>query len=626
MRYRPEIDGLRALAVLPVILFHAGVSFVSGGFVGVDVFFVISGYLITAILLGELAAGNFSIVRFYERRARRILPALFFVMLACLPFAWFWMWPGDLHEFSKSLIYVSSFASNYLFYKQNYFDSATELKPLLHTWSLAVEEQYYLFFPPLLWLCWRYMRRFIPYIFAVSIIASLAYCEYRLALKPEVSYYMLSSRFWELATGAWLAYYHYRHAYQPVGAPYLQQAGSATGLLLILYAALAFSEATRFPGIHAVVPTVGAALILLFAHRTTFTGRLLASKPFVAIGLISYSAYLWHQPLFAFARLRGADSTTQPLLFLALVLATLALAVFSWRFIEAPFRNRSRVSRKWVLILSLAFIALFIGIGSLIQAKHDFIDRLSDSEKAIYAFRKYETKKIYREGSCFLTVNQTEAEFNPECAPQTRDAILIWGDSHAAALSYGLRTRYPHTMQYTASGCPPITSVYVTQRPHCERFNDFVVREITRLQPQTLLIHANWLFYDQYDPVTALGRTLAVVKRATPHTKIVVIGGVPQWHPSLPNSLLRNHMGLIPDQYLANPDLTRLQTRDAQLQHVAQEQNVGFVSASAFICGDKGCLVTATQEKTVEPIVFDYGHLTQSGSYWLAGNVLKQLR
>jgi peptidoglycan/LPS O-acetylase OafA/YrhL len=208
MNYRKEIDGLRALAVIPVILFHAGFTTFSGGFVGVDVFFVISGFLITSIILKEIEAGTFSILNFYERRARRILPELFLVMLVCLPFAWLWLLPDDIRDFSKSVVKLTEFISNIYFYKQTgYFDTANELKPLLHTWSLAVEEQYYLFFPLLLLITWRFGKLFVFVTLTLILLSSLFYAQYIVYSEPSAAFYLLPSRFWELLVGALVAFY-----------------------------------------------------------------------------------------------------------------------------------------------------------------------------------------------------------------------------------------------------------------------------------------------------------------------------------------------------------------------------------------------------------------------------------
>ena len=302
MEYRREIDGLRALAVLPVILFHAGFKYFSGGFVGVDIFFVISGYLITSIILAEQEAGTFSIIRFYERRARRILPALFLVMLACLPFAWLWLLPHDMQNFSQSLIGVSAFISNILFWlTSGYFETAAELKPLLHTWSLAVEEQYYLFFPVFLVLTWHIGKRWILFFLSIVFLISLLAAQWGSALKPDATFYLLPTRGWELLIGAFIAFYFTKKD-RTILSKNLNEAGGLLGLALIIYAIFKFDNQLPFPSFYALVPTIGAGLIILCATQITFVGKLLGNKLLVGIGLISYSAYLWHQPLLAFSK------------------------------------------------------------------------------------------------------------------------------------------------------------------------------------------------------------------------------------------------------------------------------------------------------------------------------------
>ena len=260
MEYRREIDGLRVLAVLPVILYHAGFETLSGGFVGVDVFFVISGYLITTIILAELEQGKFSIVNFYERRARRILPALFLVMLVCIPAAWFWLLPSDMKNFSQSLVSVSFFVSNILFWHQSgYFDASAELKPLLHTWSLAVEEQYYVICPLFLMLFWRLGKRWILVALGLVFVASLALAQWAAYAKPAAAFFLLPTRVWELLIGAFAAFYLSKANRKEFGKA-AGEFGGWLGVALILYAVFAFSKATPFPGFYALVPALGTVL------------------------------------------------------------------------------------------------------------------------------------------------------------------------------------------------------------------------------------------------------------------------------------------------------------------------------------------------------------------------------
>jgi peptidoglycan/LPS O-acetylase OafA/YrhL len=342
MKYRAEIDGLRALAVLPVILFHAGFEWFSGGFVGVDVFFVISGYLITTIIISEMAEGKFSIVNFYERRARRILPALFFVMAACLPFAWLWLTPSDLKDFGQSLVAVSTFSSNILFWLESgYFDTAAELKPLLHTWSLAVEEQYYILFPIFLMLTWRLGIKWILILLSIVFFISLGIAQWGAYNSPTAAFFLLPTRGWELLVGVFAAFYLKYNTH--LKSHSLNQALSLLGFCLIVYSIIAFDETTPFPSLYALVPTIGTGLLILCTVPKTLVHKLLSLKFIIGIGLISYSAYLWHQPLLAFARHRLLGEVSE-LTLIALCLISLVLAWFSWKFVEAPFRNKKTLN------------------------------------------------------------------------------------------------------------------------------------------------------------------------------------------------------------------------------------------------------------------------------------------
>ncbi|MEX2468298.1 MAG: acyltransferase, partial [Pseudohongiellaceae bacterium] len=334
MHYRREVDGLRAVAVIPVIFFHAGFELFQGGYVGVDVFFVISGYLITALILKEKEEGRFSLLEFYERRVRRIIPALFLVMMCCIPFAVLWMAPEQLKAFSQSVLAMSLFASNILFWRESgYFDTAAEEKPLLHTWSLAVEEQYYLFFPLFIMLFWFLGRGGLARLTAAVAFISLLLAEYGWRYEPDANFYLLPTRAWELFVGALCAFYSFGKA------PRNSEPLALLGLAGILLAIFFYSEATPFPSVYALAPVLGAALIILYGGQATVVGRLLSTPLPVAIGLISYSAYLWHQPLFAFARIRSPGDPGVSLM-LALSGASLLLATLSWRYVEIPFRRR----------------------------------------------------------------------------------------------------------------------------------------------------------------------------------------------------------------------------------------------------------------------------------------------
>ena len=448
MDYRPEVDGLRALAVMSVILSHSGLKTFSGGFVGVDVFFVISGYLITLIILADLELGNFSIVNFYERRARRILPALFLVMLVCIPFAWFWLLPSDMKDFSQSLFAVSTFSSNILFWRESgYFDTEAGLKPLLHTWSLAVEEQYYLFFPLFLMLCWKMCKRWIVTLLGITFICSLVLSQWATHAMPAAAYYLLPSRGWELLIGALAACYLSKTNRKKIG----RATGEVCGWLgvgLILYAVFVYSEETRFPGLYALVPTLGAVLIILFATQQNAVGRFLGNKAFVGIGLISYSAYLWHQPLFAFARYKTLLEPSYTV-FLALSVLALVLAYFSWKYVEAPFRKSGKIAGRKIVTLSFSFTLFFVSVGYFGHVKNGFegrIDRVLLGDIGHEEFHKYLDEKYF---DCEpKAVAESALSYGPflRCkqSHQGTPEIVLLGDSHAEHLFLGLAEYLPH--------------------------------------------------------------------------------------------------------------------------------------------------------------------------------------
>ncbi|SEB07415.1 Peptidoglycan/LPS O-acetylase OafA/YrhL, contains acyltransferase and SGNH-hydrolase domains [Thiothrix caldifontis] len=376
MIYRREIDGLRALAVLPVILFHAGFSTVSGGFVGVDVFFVISGFLITSIIVEELAAGKFTLAGFYERRARRILPALFFVLLACLPFAWWLLLPAELVDFGKSVMAVAVSASNLLFWLQtDYFAATAEQIPLLHTWSLAVEEQYYLVFPLIMVLAWGLGKRWLVVVLALVALLSLAWSEWLWRSSVEANFYLIPSRAWELMVGALAAFYLQNKVLVTNGI--MAQIASVFGLVLLGYAVFFFDEGMPFPSVYALVPTLGAVLLIVFATPATWVGQLLVTRPLVWVGLISYSAYLWHQPVFVFARLQALEEPSVGLM-AGLCIITLGLAWFSWRFVEQPFRDRHRFTRTQIFSAAVIGSLLFIALGAGLVWTDGLASRFAD--------------------------------------------------------------------------------------------------------------------------------------------------------------------------------------------------------------------------------------------------------
>lgn len=380
MQYRAEIDGLRALAVIPVVLFHAGIVGFSGGFVGVDIFFVISGYLITSIILSEQQKERFTLAGFYERRARRILPALMLVVLLSTVAAWYLLLPTELVDYGKSLASVGVFASNILFWTQSdYFAATSEFIPLLHTWSLAVEEQFYLIFPVFMigTVATVKFRRLL--VLGIVAILSLMFCEWAWRNAPEANFFLAPSRIWELLAGVFCAFYLQQPREQ---SSVLNQVGSGAGFLMLVYSITVFDKSIPFPSVYALLPVLGTALIILFTDKDTLVGRLLSLPFIVGIGLISYSAYLWHQPLFVFARLNSLDELSVSTL-LGLSVLAFIMAYISWRYVEKPFRDRNWLSQRQILWMAGLCSLVLIGLGLLFVWGGGFDERFVTVANAI---------------------------------------------------------------------------------------------------------------------------------------------------------------------------------------------------------------------------------------------------
>ncbi len=362
-RHRADIDGLRAIAIIPVVLEHAGAPIFPGGFVGVDVFFVISGFLITGILRREMASGSFSLTRFYERRARRLLPALLVMILFCLPFAWAWMLPEFLANFGQSIVATLLFSNNILLaMTSGYWELESAFKPLLHTWSLGVEEQFYIVFPLLLFLVWKAGKAWQLGMIAFVGILSLCSAQYGAQAFPAANFYLPTSRAWELMIGA-------ATAFLPVSERRYDGFLALSGLLLVLASALFLRGDLPLPSAILLPATVGTALVLQFSRPGSVCHAVLTLRPMVGIGLISYSLYLWHQPLFAFARIYSLEPPSA-MVMAVLTLLSVVLAFVSWRYVEQPFRQKNRISLRTLAFVtglpSLALIAfgLFLHVGN----------------------------------------------------------------------------------------------------------------------------------------------------------------------------------------------------------------------------------------------------------------------
>ena len=430
LKYRPEIDTLRAIAVLAVIIYHAnfylfGNLVFSGGYLGVDIFFIISGYLITSIILKELIEkDSFSFKNFYIKRIKRILPALLFVMLVSIPFSWIYLYPTDLVSFSKSILYSLGFTSNFYFHFSGLEYGSPEglLKPFLHTWSLSVEEQYYILFPIGLVLVFKFLRKHLLYFFLICFVISLLLADWGSNNYPSATFYFLHTRIWELILGSLLAYYEIKLGHRGQNK-ILCQIFPILGLTLIVYSFFSFDGKIFHPSFYTLIPAIGVSLILWFSHEDNFILKILSYKVFVKIGLISYSLYLWHYPIFSFANHLEIFFNNNLEKFL-LILVTFILSIFTYYFIEQPARKK--VSLK-IIISSLTIIFFIIVTYSVtVIAMEGFTNRLK--------------VKNYQKKHTFLYLEQdNEACFGRICNFGSKEQkIILLGDSHLGSLAYDL--------------------------------------------------------------------------------------------------------------------------------------------------------------------------------------------
>ena len=518
IKYRPDVDGLRALAIIPVVLYHTDVPGVSGGYVGVDVFFVISGYLIGSIILSDIDAGRFSILRFYERRVRRILPALLVVLAATTLAAWAIMLPIEFARYPPSLAATVLFASNMLFWSRaGYFAAPAETEPLLHTWSIAIEEQFYLFVPGLLILLCRFaprhLGRWLPALALLSFLLCVALTRFR----PEAAFYLLPTRAWELFVGLWLA---------AIPAAKVPQRGATTlawsGLVAVAASVATFSPATPFPGYAALLPVAGTALILRFAPGTP-VARALGWGPLVFIGLISYSLYLWHWPLIAFGRILGVLDASA-LAKAAVIGLSFVIAIPSWYLIERPFREKRRIGRRRVFGFAAAGSAILLTVGFATHALDGWPQRFP--ARAVAMDRGRMDFSPYR-AACHREAGLTPIAHSCTLG-RGRASVAVWGDSHGVELSAALTEAGRSVLTVTYSACPPALGFESPTSPQCDEHNLAALRFFeTQPEIDTIILTAKWERWGSW-PGFNPGMEAVIRRLQRAGKNVLVIGPVPK--------------------------------------------------------------------------------------------------
>lgn len=627
--WRADIDGLRAVAVLPVVAFHLAQSFCPGGYVGVDVFFVISGYLIGNAIVSEVDVGRFSVLRFYERRLRRIFPAYAAVLVFVLAVALLRGWPTELKETSEAALAALGSVTNIVFWATaGYFEQPAEELPLLHTWSLSVEEQYYLVFPALVMgvVCWT-RARLAPVVFSL-IAASVALSVYGAFAYPEATFYLLPARAWELLVGASLAL----GAIPPLRDRALREVACAIGLALILGSIAVLTSATPFPGLAAIPPCLGAALIIhAGASGPTLVGRVLSIPPMVFVGLISYSLYLWHWPLLVLQKteflLVPADSS-KLVERTAVLAASFIFAFLSWRFIERPTRDRRRVPTR-MLILGSGAAALAIAAVSIVSlATGGLPGRFSSQAVAVASYLDYDETAPFREDACFLGLNAPFSEFDRElCLPRSADrpGYLLLGDSHAAALYQGFRQAFPeaNVLQTTAVACAPLIVPQIGAGASCAEMIAAALDALPKSHGvKRVFLTARWNA-SRLDHTAGWSREWLTQLKATVEAfrsrgvDAVVIGPSDEYQSALPGLLAQ----AIEDGDPGLPQRRLLQapvTIDRMMAEFAAANGVRYVSLIGAVRGPDGSREYAAPGV---PVYFDSNHYTVEGSA-LAGRTV----
>lgn len=493
IKYRPDIDGLRAIAVSAVILEHAQFEFISGGYIGVDVFFVISGYLITTYILSGMEEGKFSFLDFYLRRLRRLLPALFLVLVVTVPFSWLMLLPDEFSLYAKSLIGSTAYVANLIFWKStDYFSPGIAEMPLIHIWSLAVEEQFYLFFPPAIYVAFRFARQKTVPLALIVTLASLVLADYGSRHYPVATFYLLPTRVWEFGVGTLCAIATMR------GFVVRSSAGSLAGLAAISFAAISFDETTRHPSYLTLLPVLGAGLIILSHGPRNLGSRLLSLPLLVFIGLVSYSLYLWHQPVFAFARIR--IGTQGPLELTLLIPLVFALAVLTWHFVERPFRHNATLMRpRRFCGVALPVALALIAAGLVFLSGWTMQTRLPESVMSIFQ----DEGRTEMGANCHWQPGRPLDHILRTCVfGSGGDRILVVGDSHAGTLVTAFSeaiASWPglSITEVHAAGCAPIRGLYRLDgnSQSCHVLTDELLSEETLLPYSTVVMVARWSLY-----------------------------------------------------------------------------------------------------------------------------------
>jgi len=610
MLHRNDIDGLRAVAILPILLFHAGLTQMSGGFIGVDIFFVISGFLITSIIVREAKTGAFSLATFYKRRVVRIFPALFVTLALVLLAGCLLMLPSEVAPLGESAAAAGGFVSNIYFWKTaDYFAGSADLKPLLHTWSLGVEEQFYIFYPLMIMFVLRFLKRWLALAIGLVTLGSFAVSLVLVVIGPNAAFYLLPSRAWELGIGGLVAV----GAFPVLRGAWLRALAPLLGAVLIA-AGLAFIRAdSPFPAPWALLPCLGAALIIAYGEGS-FVGRALSIQPLRWIGAISYSLYLLHWPIIAFYRLQTGISLT-PVESSCLVAASIAAAALSYYLVEQPVLRRFRTGPAGK-ILGVGTVALAAGLAAsaVVAVNADNWRTYTPEAKRIMSYARYvgteEHTYQYRPDRCFIESTSRRGFDRAFCLKHSPDKpnLVVLGDSHAAQYWRAIALRFPdkNVMQATASGCRP--TLHTQGEKRCTDLVGYVLGDfLARGGADAVVLSGRWKDSD----VANLVETVRFLK--SKHIPVTVIGPTVEYDGEFPEILAR---ALLQDGRgsVSTLRLTQPKTMDEKLGALMKAEGVPYVSEQNIECPADRCMAFAPGEV---PFHFDYGHMPLSAARYV---------
>ena len=626
--YRPEIDGLRAIAILPVIFFHAHIPLFSNGFMGVDIFFVISGYLISSIIFKQLEGGNFSFLNFYQRRVYRILPALLIMIFCVLLASLLLLNPNEIKQLTLTVFSSIFFYSNYYFYGTlNYFSAQTEFFPLIHTWSLSIEEQFYLVFPFLSFLLFRknliLFFKFILIFFMIYSFVSMI----KISITSIEGNYFYSTmiRSWELLLGVSAAIIHHK-----IKQNKLTTVLSFFGFILILVGFCLKSNNYLYPNLYTLFPTIGTFFIILFSKPDTLTTKILSYQIIVLIGLISYSLYLWHQPIFALYRNFNLTPLA-PLDIFILIVSIFLISFISYKFIEKPFRQK-KINHSGKILLVMIMLNLMIAV--LILMNNGEIRKYSSNEKdMIELIDKHksinEEKYVEKHMRCYdLYTKDISAESiltnnkNNGCETITNNnfpTIVLIGDSHAAYLGHHSFERYLKNeklnyIQFTFSRCAPLVK---NKSDICNKINNYVKNKLEEIKPD-IIFNFNTFRIKEYaqNESQFIEEHIEELSKLRNHTKkVYLIGQIPTYHPSLPKKLLsmqsKNYKKFIS---IDEVEKSALQANKETESEIRKYKQIEFVSLIDLFCKNNLCQIASDNNLKESIYIFDYGHLTDKGA------------